>query len=340
MRVARLYRAGDIRIEDVPIPEPGPGEALVKTRVCGICTGDIMGWYLERKAPLVFGHEPTGVIVRLGKDAGPYREGDRVFVHHHAPCGSCRRCLRGDAVHCKAWRTSRLEPGGMADYFVVPANNLASDTLKLPDGVDDESGSLIEPAACVVKSLRRGDVRSGDWVVVIGLGVMGQMHVALAAALGAQVIAVDRVPFRLARASELGAASTVNVDEAPLAATVAELTAGERADVVIVGPGTPEAIASGIDVAAPGGRVVLFTTTKPDETLAVSPYRLYFDEISLVPSYSCGPEDTRVALGKIQQGLLPLDKFITHRFRLEQIEQAMRNAADVHHALKTIIDFR
>ncbi len=339
MRVARLYRAGDIRLEEVPVPEPGPGEALVRTRVCGICTGDIMGWYLERKAPLVFGHEPSGQIVRLGEGASSFQVGDRVFVHHHAPCGSCRRCQRGDHVHCKVWRTSGLRPGGMAEYFVVPANNLAADTLKLPDGVDDEAGSLIEPAACVVKSLRRGEVRAGDWVVVIGLGVMGQMHVALAAARGARVIAADKVPFRLERASELGALATVNVDQRPLQDAVAELTAGELADVVIVGPGTPEAMTAGIDVAGSGGRVVLFTTTRPDQTLNVSPYRLYFDEVSLVPSYSCGPQDTRVALGLIQQGLLPPGKFITHRFTLEQIEQAMQKAADVHEALKTVVVF-
>src|SRR3990167_8310065 len=104
MRVARLYSASDIRVEDMEVPVPGPGQALVRTRACGICTGDIMGWYLERRAPLVFGHEPAGDIVALGDGVEGYRLGERVFVPHHAPCGACRHCRRGEFVHCATWR--------------------------------------------------------------------------------------------------------------------------------------------------------------------------------------------------------------------------------------------
>src|SRR6185369_951741 len=168
-------------------------------------TGDIMGWYMQRKAPLVFGHEPTGDVVRVGAGVATVREGDRVFAHHHAPCGTCRMCRRGEYVHCKTWRKTNLAPGGMSEYFVVPAPNVAADTLRLPDGLAYESGTLVEPLACVVKSLRRGGMRAGDTVVVIGAGIMGQLHVVLAACEGARVIVADRVPFRLSRARELGA---------------------------------------------------------------------------------------------------------------------------------------
>src|SRR5690349_7279161 len=112
MKVARLYSATDIRVEEIDRPVPGRGQVLVRTRACGICTGDIMGWYLERRAPLVFGHEPAGDIVALGEGAADvigrentgYALGDRVLVHHHAPCGTCRNCLRGRHVHCATWR--------------------------------------------------------------------------------------------------------------------------------------------------------------------------------------------------------------------------------------------
>lgn len=338
MRVAKLYTIDDIRIEHVPVPEPGPGEALIRTRACGICTGDIMGWYMERKAPLVFGHEPAGVVERLGEGVDHLREGDRVFVHHHAPCGACRVCERGDFVHCKTWRKTNLRPGGMAEYFLAPAANVAHDTLKLPAGVGFEAASLIEPIACVVKSLRRGGVAARDTIVVIGAGIMGQLHVVVARELGARVIVADRVPFRLRRAEELGA-TAVHVDTGDLRAVVSDATAGAMADVVIVGPGSIEAMESGIALAGAGGRVVLFTTSRPEAVLPVHPHKLYFDEISLVPSYSCGPNDTREAMRLLDRGSIPVEKLITHRFRLDEVGSAMSAAANVHEALKTVIVF-
>jgi L-iditol 2-dehydrogenase len=339
LKVARLYTIDDIRIEDDPVPEVGPGEALVRTRACGICTGDLMGWYMKRKAPLVFGHEPAGEVVKVGDGVENVAEGDRVFAHHHAPCGRCRVCVRGDYVHCKTWRSTSLKPGGMAEFFVVPADNLSGDTLKLPDSVDFAAGSLVEPTACVVKSLRRSGVRSGDTMVVIGVGIMGQLHVALATEMGVRVIAADRVPFRLERAKELGASETVHVDQRSLADAVAQATDGAMADVVIVGPGSIEAMRSGIEIAGSGATVLLFTASMPDDELTVSPFRLYFDEVSLVPSYSCGPDDTREALALIERGAVPVDKLITHRFALDEVQTAMRAAADVDVALKTLILF-
>ncbi len=339
MRVARLYRLDDIRIEQDARPEIGPGEALVRTRVCGICTGDIMDWYMARKAPLVFGHEPTGEIVETGDGVENFRRGERVFVHHHAPCGRCRACRRGLSVHCPTWRATALRPGGMAEYFAVPADNLARDTLSLPPSVDFESGSLIEPAACVVKSLRRGGVREGDTVVVVGLGIMGQLHVVLAREIGARVIALDRVPFRLQRARRLGAELAIDVDRDDVAAAVSRATGGAMADVVIVGPGSIGAMEDGIALAGAGSRVVLFTTSKPEERLSVSPHRLYFDEVSLVPSYSCGPEDTRAALDAIARGVIRAEDLITHRFPLERVREAVDQAARADETLKTVVVF-
>jgi len=339
VKVARMYSAEDVRIEEVETPRPERGEALVRTRVCGVCTGDIMGWYMERKAPLVFGHEPAGEIVELGDGARGFSAGDRVFVHHHAPCGLCRHCRRGHHVHCKTWRSTHLRPGGMAEYFVVPQANLAADTLLLPEGIDFEQGSLIEPTACVVKSLRRGGLSPEDTVCVIGLGVMGLLHVALAAAAGATVVAVDRVPFRLERARRLGAVRSIDVGGESVADVLREVNDGELADLVIVGPGSIEAMESGIAAAAPGGRVVLFTTSEPQARLSVSPLRLYFDEISIVPSYSCGPQDTRRALDAIVRGQVPVAELVTHRFALEQAAQALRTAGLVDQALKTLVVF-
>jgi len=339
MRVARLYSIDDIRIEEDPIPEPGAGEILVRTRACGICTGDLMGWYMKRKAPLVFGHEPVGEVVKIGSRVTQLREGSRVFAHHHAPCGECARCQRGAAVHCETWRKGAIRPGGMAEYFVVSAASVAADTLELPSALDYTAASLVEPAACVVKSLRRGGVTSGQTIVVIGVGIMGQLHVALAAQIGARVIALDRVPFRLQRAKELGAHAAIDVTKDDPIDAVRELTAGEMGEIVFVGPGSIEAMETGIQLAGADARVVLFTCSQPDDVLAIKPFEIYFREVSLVPSYSCGPRDTREALRLLEAGKIPVSQLVTHKFELGKIAEAMRAAADVDAALKTLVVF-
>ena len=232
----------------------------------------------------------SGEVVAVGEGVEELVPGDRVFAHHHAPCFRCELCDRGEFVQCTAWREGRLIPGGMAEYFVVPAGNVRGDTLRLPDGVSYADASLIEPVACTVKSIRRAGLSGGERIAIVGLGIMGQLHVLLARDGGAgQIIGLDRVPFRLERARELGADAVIHVDEGDPVAAVRDATGGALADVVIVGPGSIEAMELGLELAGRGATVVLFTASRPEDRLAVRPYDLYFREIRLVPSYSCGP---------------------------------------------------
>ncbi len=338
MQVARLYDFGDIRLEEAARPEIGPDDLLVRTRACGICSGDIMPWYIRRKAPLVLGHEPVGVIEEIGASVRDFRPGERVFVHHHAPCFTCASCRRGEYVQCATWRSTNITPGGMAQYFRVSAAN-QRDTLRLPDTIDDANGVLIEPAACVVKSLRRSGLKAGESIVIIGLGIMGMMHVRLARHLGAgMIIGADLFAQRARRAEELGADHGVVVSEGNLSEQVADLTHGAMANIVIVGPGTPAALASGIAAAGKGATVVQFTAMPPEVELAVRPHDLYFNETRLIPSYSCGPDDTREALSLVQRGVINAQDLVTHRFPLEQIDSAFAQAQQPE-ALKVIITF-
>lgn len=340
MKVARLYDFLDIRIEDEPLPRPGPREALVRTRACGICSGDVVPWYIRKKAPLVFGHEPAGEIVEVGAEVHHLRPGTRVFVHHHAPCLSCRACRRGEFVQCPTWRASRIVPGGMAEYFLVPETNLFGDTLELPDTVSDEDGALVEPTACVVKSLTRAGTVSGAQVLVIGLGVMGQLHVVLAQHLGAsRVIGADLVASRCARALALGADHVIDASSTDLRTAVADLTAGEGVEVVIVGPATIDALEIGFACVARGGTVVQFMGTPPEARLQLAMNDFYFREIRLVPSYSCGPVETRAALRFIADGVVSARQVVTHRFGLDAAAEAYRTAAQDRSAIKTVVVF-
>lgn len=325
-----------------------------------------MPWYIEKKAPLVIGHEPVGEIVELGSELqkqgpgsrgqgpdkarkipgpwtpapGPFKIGDRVFVHHHAPCMGCRHCLRGDFVQCETWRKTRIVPGGLAEYILVPETNLLHDTLILPAGVSYEDGTLTEPTACVVKSLRRARIQKGDTILVIGLGIMGQLHILLAREFGAgRIIAADMVPFRLRKAKELGADDLIDVSEGGLTEQLRGLTGGKMADIVIVGPNSATVMEQGIAAAAPGGTVLLFTPAKPGEGLTIDPNFIYFNDISLVTSYSCGPDDTRAALRFIERGLVRADSLVTHRFPLAEAERAYRLTSEAGESLKCLVLF-
>lgn len=337
MKVARLYSYSDIRIEDIPIPDVGPKEALVRVRASGICSGDVMKWYIEKKAPLVLGHEPAGEVVKTGPEVRSVREGDRVFVHHHAPCFTCKRCRRGDYVQCETWKNTRIIPGGISEYILVPETNLQNDTLTLPPEVSFEDGSLVEPVACVVKGLKRARIRRGDTVLVMGAGFMGVLNALLAKKYGAgRVIVADLLPERLGIASELGLGDIVDVSKTPLREAVSGLTGGDMAEVVIAAPSSGRALEDGLSAVSPGGTLLMFSPVEPGYSASIALNGLYFNDISLITSYSCGPSDTADALELIASGVVRASAVVSHRFPIEKTAEAYSLTAQSK-ALKCVI---
>ncbi len=336
-RAVVFHTSDDLRLERVPLPTLSPGELLVRIRACGLCPGEAMGWYMARKAPVVLGHEPVGEVVLVGEGIREFAPGDRIFIHHHAPCLICRACRRGDHVHCLTWRRTRLIPGGVAEYAIVPEPIVRADTLQLPAEVSDEAATFIEPLACVVKSLQRAGLRVGDRVAVIGLGVMGMLHMLLARRLQAGlVLGIDRVASRLARGKAFGADAVIDATRESVPDVVRGHTDGLGADVVIVGPGTVEAIELGFQSVAPGGGLVLFSPTPADTRWPLPIHDAYFREVRVIPTYSAGPPETRKALRWLQDGL-PVDQLVTHRYSLDTAIDGYRLVCEATDALKVVI---
>jgi len=348
MRAAVMYDVDDIRIEERPLPALAPGDVLVRTAASGVCSGDLMPWYVRKKAPFVFGHEPAGTLVAYAGEAPRLALGTRVFAHHHAPCLACEACRAGRFVHCATWRGTALDPGGMAEYFRVPQANL-SDTLALPAHLSFADGSLVEPLACVVKSLRRAlpptveaalrgeaGALAGSTLYVIGAGVMGLMHVAVAAAAGARVFASDFHAGRRAAAERLGAAAAFAPDEA--LERLAAATEGRLADAVVCGPGSPAALAHAVDAAAADGTVLMFTPIEPEQRFAFDQSRAYFRDLRLVASYSCGPADTVAALGLIAAGTVTARRLDAEEFRFPGVGAAYARMAAAE-VVKAIVTF-
>jgi len=332
------YSLDDVRIEEMPTPEIGPEEILVEMKACGVCGSDLMDWYLANRVPLVLGHEPAGIVVQTGDKVENFEVGERVFVHHHVACLTCHYCLRGDYTMCEQFGQTRIHPGGFAQYFRVPAPNVRGDTLTIPDDLSFEDATLIEPIACCIKGIMKCNIKPGDAVTIIGDGPSGVIHVALARILAAGTIIISgHHDSRLKISKRFGADLAVNSYKEDLAEIVKEATEGRGSDAVIVTAPNIKALSEGIDVCRKGGTVCLFAPTSPNEYMRVSPHRLFFSEIKIVPSYSTSHIETRTALKLISSGRIKTKELMTHHFPLNRIEDAFKTAAESKECLKVVV---
>jgi L-iditol 2-dehydrogenase len=325
MRVARLHAWGDVRVEEAAVPRPGAGEIVMRVTACGLCGSDALAWYVARKAPVVLGHEPVGVVVAVGPGVATVSEGQRVFAHHHAPCMTCEECTRRLWSNCAVWRATQLDPGGFAEYARVPAPAVAHDLLPLPPGLSDEAATFIEPLACCSRALDKARQRPEDRVLIIGLGAMGLLLGQLAAVRGARAV-LGSDPRQRRREGAAAFGITAIDAAAGFREAVLAQTGGRGADVVIVTPGTAAAVDAGLTAAAPGGRVVCFTPLDPGQPLSIDQSALYFREIELLQSYSCGPDETRAALQLLAAGAVRTDELVSHRLPLEGVADALERA--------------
>ena len=338
MKAIQYYSNDDVRVVELPQPSAGPGELLVRVAACGVCASDVMEWYMRPRAPLFIGHEPVGTVAEVGAGVDSFAPGDRVFVHHHVPCLECRHCRRGHQTLCATFKRTRLDPAGMAEYIRVPAEQVALDVLKLPDSMSFDHATLIEPVGCCVRALDRAEIAPGDSVIIVGAGFNGLVMAALARRWGARrVFVADRIAARLELARAFGADAAFDVDAGDISAALRAANDGRLADVVIVAVGKLPALRMGIDLAGLGATVMLYGPSDPDMVLELAPNRLFFEEITLRASYSCGPGETRRTLELLEAGALDAEQLITHRFPIDQAAQALRITANPGQGLKALV---
>jgi L-iditol 2-dehydrogenase len=338
MRVAMYYNNRDVRLEEMPVPELGPGELLVRTRASGICGSDLMEWYRIKKAPLVLGHEIAGEVVEVGEGVANFQVGDRVFSSHHVPCGKCRYCLAGHQSVCELLRTTHFDPGGFAEFIRVPKVNVELGTLKLPETMSFDEGSFIEPLACVVRAQRFARVGAGQTVLVIGSGISGLLHIQLARVRGAErVIATDISGYRLRAAAQFGADATIDGRE-DVPARLCDLNGGRLADVAIVCTGAMPAIQQAVKSVDRGGVLLFFAPTAAGVEVAIPLFDYWRDEISVITSYAASGEDLKESLALIGDRKVRVAAMVTHRLPLPQAALGFELAANADEAIKVILD--
>jgi L-iditol 2-dehydrogenase len=310
MRVARSVGVREMRIDEDPDPQPGDGEVVARVLACGVCGSDVLDSWVGRKVPAVLGHELCAEVEAVGAGVGGVAPGDRVVVHHHAPCGECRRCRRGHETLCDQFRATRLYPGGFAERVRVPPD-LVGELLPVDSAIDTERATFVEPLACVLRAFGRCGLRAGDSLLVVGTGTSGLLAVAAAHARAVEAVWVrEPRPERLERALALGA----------------ERHGNELVDVAIVCTTKPEAIAAGFAAVAPGGALCLYAPPDPGQALGLDGHALYVGEVDVCASYSAGPGDMRRALELIATGRVDPAPLITHRLPLERTGEALELA--------------
>jgi L-iditol 2-dehydrogenase len=338
MRVAMYYNNKDVRLEEMAKPPIGPGELLVKVLASGICGSDVMEWYRIKKAPRVLGHEITGQIAEVGEGVKNYRVGDRVFVSHHVPCNTCRYCLGGHHTVCDTLRKTNFDPGGFSEYIRVPRINVDRGVFVLPEDVSFEDGVFIEPLACVLRGQRLARLSPGHTVFVIGSGISGLLHIALARASGAgRIIASDISEYRLKAAKKVGADEVIDAGKVNCL-ELQKINKGRLFDLVIVCAGTVSAYSQAMQSVDRGGTVLAFAPLEPGGDFSFPFFDFWNDGITLLPTYGGSPTDIERAIELIRTQHLPLREMITHRLPLAETGLGFKLVVEAKESIKVIIE--
>lgn len=334
MRALILHGAGDLRLETVADPAPGPGEVVLRTECAMTCATDAK--ILRNGAhpaigpvPAPFGHEVTGELVAIGGGVDGFAIGDHVVVANSAPCGSCYQCGRRRLGLCE---DLTYLSGAFAEYVRVPARIVATNTLLRPADLLATLAPMIEPLACAIHAVARSGAGPDDRVVVVGGGVQGQFLTACLAARGCEVLVCDPHDERRERALRFGASATAAAprDLDGVADVRARLNGGRGADVVFEAVGRPETWRVAVDLAAPGGEVNLYGGCPPGTEVPVPAGVVHYGELRLQGSYHHTPVAVRDAVALLRSGAAPFAELVGAPIGLEQVGAALAASGPKH----------
>lgn len=328
MKAVVYYAPGDIRVEDVPKPECGTGELLIRVDACAVCGTDLKSYKVGNpriQAPMVMGHEFTGVVEQIG-GVGGYAPGDRVVMATSVSCGECAYCRKGWRNLCADVAPMGFSyPGGMAEFIVIPARAVENGhVIKCPHEIRPEHAALAEPTSCAVNSLSHCHLQGGETVLVLGAGPMGLLNVCVARSLGAGKVILSEInDHRLAQAEGLGCDVLVNPTKQNLAEVVLAETDGIGADVAIVAAPAAPPQEQAVQLVRKRGVVVLFASLpKGKHMLSMDSRAIHYGELTVVGTSDSTPEHVQTAVELLASGKIPAEKLATHVLSLDDIFKA------------------
>jgi len=341
MKAAMVKNNSNIEIKNIEKPPVGSGDILVKMRACGICGSDVEKVFGKYGQPSMrLGHEPAGIITQVGSEISNFSVGDRVFTHHHVACYSadCHECSHGNETMCKKYYESNLEPCGLADEYVVPEWNVKhGGVLNIPDNMSFEEAAMIEPLACCIRAWNKFKHHKNDSVAILGVGPTGIMHVLLAKHYGCgKIFCLDLNEFRLDFAKKIET-TTIHPGNTNALEQIKSETANQGVDVVIVATSSLNALKDAVGFVRKGGTIVMFGVPSKGANVELDMSEIYSKGITIVNSYAASDNDTKYAEMLISNREINVSQLITHKYNLEECQQAFVHAKSGDNAMKIII---
>jgi L-iditol 2-dehydrogenase len=318
-----------VSVQTVETPAVRPAEILVRVETCGICHTDLKKIeYNLLPPPRIYGHETAGVIAAVGGNVKRYAPGDRVIVFHHIPCGDCFYCHRRLYAQCPVYKkvgvTAGYEPagGGFAQYVRVMDWIVERGVERIPQGVSFDRACWVEPVNTCLKGVELLKLQPGEVIAVLGQGPIGLIFTLLARRAGAQVIATDTLESRRSLAAEFGAAAFDPCDQ-NFPEAIRTLTEGRGADAVILATGVRGLVEQALQISRPGARILLFAQTSANERIEIAGADICVGERTLFGSYSADIDLQHESARLVFSGELPLERLISHRLPLSDIERGI-----------------
>ena len=341
MKAAVVKSNSNIEIKNIENQSVGPGDILVKMRACGICGSDVEKVFGKYGQPSMrLGHEPAGTIMEVGSEISNFSVGDRVFTHHHVACYSddCHECNHGNETMCKKYYESNLEPCGLADEYIVPEWNVKhGGVLKIPDSMSFEEAAMIEPLACCIRAWNKFTHKNNDSIAILGIGPTGIMHALLAKIYGFEkIFCLDFNEFRLDFAKKFEAIA-INSGNTNALEQIKSETANQGVDVVIVATSSLNALKDAVNFVRKGGTIVMFGVPSKGAIIDLDMSEIYSKGITIVNSYAASDFDTKEALEKISNKQINVSQLITHKYNLQECQEAFVHAKSGDNAMKIII---
>lgn len=327
MKAARLYQVNSpLQVEEIEVPMPGPGEVLVEIKACGICATDVHtaleGTVPTAYTPITLGHEPSGVVARLGEGVMGWKEGDRVAIYPQVSCGTCFQCREGrDGICSKAMVLGMHRDGAFAQYLLIPVRNL----VRIPDGISFHQAAIMADAVATPfhAVTKRGQVRPGETVAVFGCGGLGMNAIQICKLAGAgRIIAVDVSDIALERALKVGADTGVSARSEKAYREVISANGGQGVDVALEFVGVNAAIDQAVRSLRRGGRAVI-VGIGPERINIIPPFSFVYNDLSLIGSFGSDLADLERLMVIAAAGKLDLNQSISSIIPLHQVNQGI-----------------
>jgi L-iditol 2-dehydrogenase len=336
MKAMVIYEPMKYSVEEVPVPEPGPGDLLLKVHACGLCGSDlrtIRSGHHNVEFPWTLGHEICGEVADYGPQYdGPWKKGDRLSVGPNVYDPTDPYCIEGKhelSAHVR--EIGQQWKGGFAEYVVIPKESVEyGNLLPSPAHLQSEYAAIVEPGSSVIHAHEKASTQLGDTVLIMGAGPIGCLHVAVARASGAdKVFMSDIVDERLNLAERFEPDAVINSQKEDLGERIRELTGGKGPDMVITANPAPSSQVEAVELVAKGGRVVLFgglphNNSKP----GVDTNLVHYKNLSLIGISRFAPRHFRKSLQMLASGRIPGDKLVTHVLELDRFDEGVQLAFD------------